>query len=522
MKQLIRTVLTALLAILPASAPARDASKPPELFYHIFVRSFADSNGDRIGDLNGIRARLDYLQSLGVTTLLLTPLYPSPFYHNYFADDFDGIDREFGTMAEFSALVGDLHKRGMKIFLDEEIQYVTGQHEWYRLSHDQPGGRFDGYLLYKDAANHQPVPTLTASNDYLVWPNQRQQIFTVNLADAKVRAHFTRYLKSWADPNVDGNPSDGVDGFRIDHMMDDLDNRGVLTDLLRDFWAPMLEELRALNPRLRVIAEQADWGDGESFFTHGKVDMVFAFPIWRAAQKLDPAAFATAIEQSNRIITAKRGQLIFIENHDTDRFASGPGTDPARLRLGAAITMLSGWTPSIYYGQELGLTGKKLENPGTNADVADIPRRKALRWGGGAPASGDAMWYCAVPDAYDAADCHVAADELSVARQDRDRASLLNSYRALAALRRDYPALAAGKSRVIAQHHDLVLLERTKGNDRALILFNFGGKAQSMTMASSPKMLTLRYGTARSSHSAKGVKLFAPAWSATVWTARND
>ena len=518
MKSLIRMIAAALLATLPASALAREAPKSPELFYHIFVRSFADSDGDRNGDLNGIRARLDYLQRLGVTTLLLTPLYPSPFYHNYFADDFEGIDREFGTMDDFQALVGDLHKRGMKIFLDEEIQYVTGQHEWYRRSHDQPGGRFDGFLLYKDATNHQPVPTLSASNDYLVWPNQRQHIFTVNLAEPKVRAHFTRYLKTWVDPDGDGDPRDGVDGFRIDHMMDDLDNRGVLTNLLREFWAPMLDELRALNPKLRVIAEQADWGDGESFFTQGKVDMVFAFPIWRTAQTLDAAAFAAAIERANRIITGKREQLVFIENHDTDRFASGPGTTPAIRRLGAAIMMLSGWTPSIYYGQELGMTGKKLENPGSNADVADIPRRKAVRWGDGVRGSSDAKWYCAVPDAYDAPDCHAAGDVASVAQQDRARASLLNSYRALAGLRLRYPALASGTSRVVAQSKDLVLIERAKDSDRALILFNFAGTAQSMTNTALPGGFTRRYGTATSSAKVKGIRLSAPAYSATVWT----
>lgn len=516
MKSLIRMVAAALLALLPTTASAREAPKPPELFYHIFVRSFADSNGDRIGDLNGIRAHLDYLQKLGVTTLLLTPLYPSPFYHNYFADDFEGIDRELGTMADFSALVGDLHQRGMKIFIDEEIQYVTGQHDWYRLSHDKPGGPYDGYLLYRDATNHQAVPTLSESNDYLVWPNQRQQIFTVNLAEPKVGAHFTRYLKTWVDPNGDGDPSDGVDGFRIDHMMDDLDNRGVLTNLLRKFWAPMLADLRALNPKLRVIAEQADWGDGESFFAKAKVDMVFAFPIWRATQMLDAAAFAAAIDRANRVITGKRDQLVFIENHDTDRFASGPGTTPAIRRLGAAIMMLSGWTPSIYYGQELGMAGKKLENPGSNADVADIPRRHALPWDAGA--SANARWYCAAPDAYDAPDCHSPGGDGSVAQQDRDRRSLLNDYRQLGALRARYRALASGASRVVAQDKDLVLIERATGQERALVLFNFAGKPLSTSVALLPAMRTRVYGTATLSRRAKHAIFSAPPYSATIWT----
>ncbi|MBX9815065.1 MAG: hypothetical protein A4S12_08310 [Proteobacteria bacterium SG_bin5] len=517
MRKSIGLLAAALLAILPGSGPARTAPERPELFYHIFVRSFADSDGDRQGDLNGIRARLDYLQSLGVTTVLLTPLYPSSFYHNYFADDFEGIDPEFGTMRDFSALVADLHARGMKIILDQEIQYVTGAHAWYRQSHQKPGGAFDGFLLYKDASNREAVPTLTASNDYLVWPNQRQQIFTVNLAEPKVCAYFTRYLKNWLDPNQDGDPRDGVDGFRIDHMMDDLDNRGALTNLFGDFWVPMLAELRALNPKVQVIAEQADWGDGEAFFTRGKVDRVFAFPIWRAAHDLDAAAFAAAINRSNDLMTAGRDQLVFIENHDTDRFASGPGTTPAIRRLGAAITLLTGWTPSLYYGQEIGMAGTKLENPGANADVADIPRRQAFRWVAGAGAAGNAGWYCAARDAYDAPDCRSSGDALSVVGQERDRASLLNAYRQLSALRARTPALARGATRVVAQSADLVLIERATRDDRALILFNFGKTAQAMTLAA-PAALTRRFGDATLRRDAQGTSLSAPPYSATVWT----
>ncbi|HEX7069466.1 MAG TPA: alpha-amylase family glycosyl hydrolase, partial [Rhodothermales bacterium] len=105
-----------------------------QVLYHVFVRSFHDANGDAHGDLEGIRLKLDYLQDLGVTGILLTPLYPSPFYHNYFADDFEGIDAELGDMESYHALVADLHARDMRLIMDTEIQYVTGEHDWYRDS----------------------------------------------------------------------------------------------------------------------------------------------------------------------------------------------------------------------------------------------------------------------------------------------------------------------------------------------------------------------------------------------------
>jgi len=240
----------------PASARVRQQTAPaPELFYHIFVRSFADSNGDRQGDLNGIRQKLDYLQDLGVTTIMLTPLYPSQFYHNYFADDFEGIDPEFGTMNDFSQLVSAAHARGMKVILDQEIQFVTGNHRWRLESRENSKSPYGRFLLYRDEANRTPAATLLGTNEFYVWPGQHQQIYTVNLAEPQVRAYFARYLKSWVDPNGDGDPSDGIDGFRIDHMMDDLDNVGLLTNLLSDFWEPLIEEVRSVKPDVRFIAE---------------------------------------------------------------------------------------------------------------------------------------------------------------------------------------------------------------------------------------------------------------------------
>lgn len=516
-------LLAAALAAVPAgaaAAPAATQTEPrPEQFYHIFVRSFADSDGDRNGDLRGLRDKLDYLQGLGVTTILLTPLYPSRFYHNYFADDFTGIDDEYGSKADFWALVDELHRRGMRIFLDEEIQYVTGQHEWYRSSHDNPASPFSPYVLYKDKANHTPVVTLLGTTDFTVWPNQQQQIYTVNLAEPKVQVYFTDYLKSWMDPNGDGDPSDGVDGFRIDHMMDDLDNVGVLTKLLSNFWAPMLKDLRQLNPKVQIIAEQADWGDGAAFFEQGTVDKVFAFSIWKAARELDAKALTAAITRSNGVITEGRDQLVFIENHDTERFANAPRNTPAILRLGAAITLLTGWTPSLYYGQEIGMGGKQTDdyaakgNTPANADARDIPLRQAFRWVADPLAPGNAAWYRQFPDAYHTPDSHAPGDGVSVAEQTSDVASLLNTYRTLAALRGSEPALARGSTKVVAQAGDLLLIERQHGVRRALVLFNLGATPASLTLPDARKIGARRYGSA--AQSPRG--LDAPPHSATVW-----
>lgn len=462
--------------------PEATAATPttPPLFYHIFVRSFSDSDGDRNGDLRGIIDSLDYLQSLGVTGILLTPLYPSQFYHNYFADDFYGIDPEFGDMDAYLDLVSNLHERGMKIYLDQEIQYVAGQHEWFIESYQNPTSPFADFVLYGDDANSEPIATLFGKTAFNVWPAQRQDIYTVNMLDDGVRSYFTDYLLFWMDPNGDGDFSDGVDGYRIDHMMDDLDNAGALTGLFQDFWRPVFDELRAKRPDIDIIAEQYDWGYGEQFLTAGDTDKVFGFPIWNSVNALDASALAEAIEQTNRIMTDGKGQFVFIENHDTDRFAHAFADQTEILKLGAAVNLLIGWTPIIYYGQEIGMTGAKIEGPeaehlaASGDDVRDIPVRQAFRWSAAPDASGHAIWYRAFPDAYPVADSNIAGDGRSVAEQDGQDNSLLTYYRALSALRAAYPALSDGHTELMSQSEGLVVIKRqAETGDAVIIAFNF-------------------------------------------------
>ena len=106
-----------------------------EIIYHVFQRSFFDSNGDSHGDLNGIYQKINYLQQLGVTAILLTPLYESMYYHNYFATDFYKIDRRYGTMADYLRLIKELHRRHMKFYMDMETQYVASDNIWFRDSY---------------------------------------------------------------------------------------------------------------------------------------------------------------------------------------------------------------------------------------------------------------------------------------------------------------------------------------------------------------------------------------------------
>lgn len=477
----------------PNEQPTEDTAvtdtAPAPLFYHIFVRSFRDSNGDRQGDLRGIINSLDYLQELGVTGILLTPLYPSQFYHNYFADDFYGIDAKFGDMDDYLELVEELHRRGMVIYLDQEIQYVSGNHEWFTSSTNNPSSDYRNFVVYADDENAMPVATLFGKTEFDVWPAQKQYIYTVNMLDPDVRDYFSEYLLFWMDPNGDGNFSDGVDGYRIDHMMDDLDNAGVLTGLFQEFWRPIFDDLRAARPEIDIIAEQYDWGYGEQFLTAGGTDKVFGFPIWNSVNALDAAALDEAVRNTNQIMTAGKGQFVFIENHDTNRFAHAFAEEPDILKLGAAVNLLIGWTPILYYGQEIGMTGAKAEGPeaevlsASGDDARDIPVRQAFRWSPAEDADGHAIWYREPASAYPLADSNKAGDGRSVSEQDSDPESLLNYYRELSALRAVYPALAHGRTEIIAQEDGLVVIERrVDQGDDILVAFNFSGDSTALML----------------------------------------
>ncbi|HEY2581715.1 MAG TPA: alpha-amylase family glycosyl hydrolase, partial [Mucilaginibacter sp.] len=230
-----------------------------EVIYHMFQRSFYDSNGDLNGDFNGISEKLGYLQDLGVTSIMLVPVVESAFYHNYFSSDFDKTDPQYGTRQEFINLVKAIHKRGMKIYLDMETQYVTEDHIWFKDSYNNPKSPYSEYIVYNDAANLKPESIIFGITELYGYNGVKKRIALVNLNSKKVKDYNYKLFKSFVDPNNDGKFDDGVDGFRLDRMMDDLDGKGKLVNLFANFWAPLIDQLKAVNPKLKFVAEQANW-----------------------------------------------------------------------------------------------------------------------------------------------------------------------------------------------------------------------------------------------------------------------
>ncbi len=455
----------------------------PEVMYHLFQRSFYDSNGDMQGDLNGINEKLGYLKELGVNTILLLPLYSSVYYHNYFSDDFEKIDDEYGTMQDYINLVRSIHAHGMKVYLDMESQYVTEDHLWWKDAVGNLHSKYSDYILFKDSAHRQPSSIVYDLTSFTGYNNITKKITTVNLNSPKVLEYNYHLFKYFADPNNDGKFDDGADGFRLDHMMDTLDNKPQLAGLFKNFWAPLFARLKQVNPHLTFIAEQANWGSyGFDYFTNGHVDRVFDFALAFAISNFDKNKIAKAAEVSLNQTPPGKSQVVFIENHDVARFASRVHKDPGKERVGAALNLLIGGIPSIYYGQELGMTGSGGFGKFNNTDGNDIPQREAFEWYASDTGKGMALWYKNTGPWWDSTNL-VPNDGISLQEEKNDPNSLFNYYKKLVALHKSNDAIAYGSYTTINNDDSAVLTFMRKYKDeKVLVAVNLSASSQEVNI----------------------------------------
>ena len=314
---------------------------------------------------------------------------------------------------------------------------------------------------------------------WLGYTGKAYGIAMVNLNDPAVKRYFTELLLYWADPHGDGSGRDGVDGFRIDHMMDDLDHKGLDKNLFADFWTPLFKALKARRPELRILAEQADWGYGTDWLTRGNADMVFAFALRGALISLDKRQIVDAIRATDAATPAGKRQVIFLENHDVDRYVSEMHGDMARTRAGAAIALMLKGDPLIYYGQELGMRGAQPKNIGKSGgipltDAVGIPVREAFRWKADLQAAGSAIWYEG-DDWWWRDRFNRSGDGVSLQEEQARPDSLYHWYSQLLALRHARPELREGDQRILCDDASLVLcILRREGTRRTLLLVNLG------------------------------------------------
>lgn len=468
--------------------------------YQIYPRSFMDADGDGIGDLRGIRARLDYLQWLGVTVLWLCPIFRSPNDDSgYDISDYRAVMAEFGTLADFDALLADAHRRGLRLILDLVLNHTSDEHpwfvesraartsprrDWYIWRDGRPGGGppnnwesiFRGPAWQFDAATGQYYLHLfTARQPDLNWANHA------------VRAALCDMVRWWL--------ARGVDGFRIDAITHirkapglpdapDPEGRGCvpaygqhmnvpgilddIDELVRDGFGA--RDLLTVGEANGIGARQAEAWVGER---HRRLAMILQFEhwhLWSDAPRagLDVRRLKRILSRWQRALHGRGWNALYLENHDLPRVVSRWG-DPRRHPRASATALAAMYffmqgTPFIYQGQELGLANTAFHSLADFDDVFARNRIAELRaqgWHDDAILAELALtardnarnpmpWDDAEPNAGFTTGrpwrpLHPDHARANVARQQRDPHSVLNFYRRLIALRAAEPALIHGR-----------------------------------------------------------------------------
>jgi len=393
--QKVSTVLL-ILVLVSCSQKADKVTKwPYGVNYEIFVRSFADSDGDGIGDFNGITAQLDYLKDLGIGGIWLMPIMPSPTYHKYDVTDYKAIDAEYGTEEDFKNLVAEAHKRDIKILVDLILNHTGSDHPWFKEAIKAKSNPYRDYYVWanKDSIREQmskkttsldsdnitqwhPVGGDTLAEHYygFFWGGMPD----LNFDNPQVKEEFIAIGKYWlADMNVDG--------FRLDaakHIYP--------TDRAEDnhaFWIWFREEMQKIEPEVYLVGEV--WSGAEDVAPYLKgLPALFNFDLGYSITSVVRAGQDTIdlITKYKEIIdfysksTSEYIDATFLKNHDQNRILSELDNNPHKARVAAGILLTLPGTPYIYYGEEIGMLGVKPDEYIREPFLWDSNDKKQTSW----------------------------------------------------------------------------------------------------------------------------------------------
>ncbi len=500
------------------------------VIYQIYPRSFRDSNGDGVGDLPGVLEKLDYVASLGVDGIWLSPFFRSPMKdYGYDVSDYRDVDPLFGTLADFDAVLARAHVLGLKVIIDQVWAHTSDQHPWFvesASSRDNP--RADWYVWADAKADGSPPNNWQAvfGGPSWTWNPRRRQYYChdflveqpdLNYWRPEVRDAILDSAKFWLDR--------GVDGFRLD-VINFIVNDPALTDNpIADYRKPpatatqyqkhihdrsqplalaFLADLRGLldtyDARMTVgeiVDEQPLVRQQEYTLPPHRLHTAYSFFLL-AASKAPPALFAEALRSWSGAAGWPSWSL---GNHDVERFATRlAGDDPAHARILMAALMCLRGTIFLYQGEELGLPQAdvpfhRLRDPfaiaaytgGSGRDGARTP----MPW----TAANASAGFSAAPDTWLPIDD--AHRPLAVDRQEADPASMLAFTRRLLALRREHTALRIGDAAVRDAPEGVLAFERASEGERLLCVFELSGKPAKLSLDAAAAMVERFGGTQR-------------------------
>ncbi len=461
--------------ILPGAAPAWEDEKSEvwwhdAVFYQIFVRSFYDSDGDGIGDFNGITEKLDYLNDgnpetdtdLGVTGIWLMPIHPSPTYHGYDVMDYFAVNPQYGTMDDFKNMVAEAKKRGIHVIIDFVINHTSLQHPWFVAS-TKGEAPYADYYIWADTNPGYNSPW--GSN---VWHSASGRFYygifdtampDLNYDTPAVTDEIEQIANFWLNEV-------GIDGFRVDGAKHLLEEGQVQenTPATEQWFQNFSKFYDQAKPEAVIVGEiWSPSAEVAKYLDEGELDLAFNFDL--ANEILAGATFREARRVNNSLTQQVRtfGEnrwATFLSNHDQTRVMTKVGGEMQRAKAAATLLFTVPGVPFLYYGEEIGMTG----------DKPDPLIRTPMQWSAGQNSgfTTGTPWQSINGDA--------AIKNVEVMDQDED--SLLNHYRTMIQIRNNHYALREGQFvEVISNSRGLFAMLRVAEKETVLVIVNLGNEA---------------------------------------------
>lgn len=494
----------------PAASPAAAAvdEQPSTVWYEIFVRSFYDSDGDGIGDLNGVTEKLDYVKELGAEGIWLMPINPSPSYHGYDVTDYRAVNKDYGTMDDMKRLLAEAHKRGIKVIMDLVANHSSTDHPWFIDSAKGKSSKYrDWYTWAEDQGIEKPA-AVSATNGQ-AWHEKNGSHYLgvfwegmpdLNYDNPDVRAEMVSIADFWLGA--------GVDGFRIDaakHIYDDFNTSKSDPQTAaknKKWWQEFRTGIMKKHPDAYLISEVWDGPGTIAPYLDHAFNSSFNFNLNDSIRSAVAAERAPDIAGSlDRVYKAfeksSDGSFVdglFIGNHDFDRLASAAGS-PEHARMAAQIELTLPGNPFVYYGDELGMKGAG----------RDEFKRLPMRWHSAGSGKGQTTWQKDL--------ANPASSGVTVEEQEKDPSSLLSLYKMLIQWRAAEPALRDGGIAPSTVKGDgIEAYERLTAKERVLVVHNLKGAARKVQLdeATAAAYGAVAHGTSPESRLSGGVLEMAP------------
>jgi alpha-glucosidase len=503
---------------MPARLPESAADHPwwkGATIYQIYPRSFSDSNDDGIGDLPGITAHLDYVASLGVDAVWLSPFFTSPMKDfGYDVSDYRDVDPIFGTLADFDALIARAHALGLKIIIDQVYSHTSEEHDWFRRSRSSRSGDKADWYVWADARPDGTPPSNWQSvfgGPAWTWDARRGQYYMHNFLkdqpqlnghNPAVQDELIATARFWLDRGVDGFRLDAINFAMHDPALTDnppapatnrartrsFDFQQKLHNQSHPDIVGFIERIRALLDEYGAGFTVAEVGGDDSdremkLFTggNGRLNSAYGFD-FLYADRLTPELIVDAV--GNWPDTPGLGWPSWaFENHDAPRAVSRwttPDQREAFARMKILLLVALRGNIFLYQGEELGLTQvdiafDDLLDPEAIANwpltLSRDGARTPMPWIGAAPDLGFGSTEPWLPFGED----HRA---IAVDAQEADATSLLHWTRALIAARKAHPALRLGSLRIVHSDDAVIAFERESESETLLCVFNLGDEAR--------------------------------------------